>query len=96
MEDLKKLKFKNWKETAQGRRTWRDLVEKAKTHRVVVPNDDDDDDDGGGGDDDDDDDNDETINTTYVVINLKFAKSEHHHTIQIYQPTKCENFSRTA
>ena len=32
MEDLKKLKVKNWKETAKGRRTWRDLAEKAKTH----------------------------------------------------------------
>jgi hypothetical protein len=36
MEDLKKLKIKNWKE---DRRTWRDLAEKAKTHKV--PNDDD-------------------------------------------------------
>jgi hypothetical protein len=35
MEDLKKLKIqkKNWKETAKNRRTWRDLVEKAKTHK---------------------------------------------------------------
>jgi hypothetical protein len=33
MEDLKKLKVKNWKETAKGRRTWRDLTEKAKTHK---------------------------------------------------------------
>jgi len=33
MEDLKKLKVKNWKETAKDRRTWRDFVEKAKTHR---------------------------------------------------------------
>ena len=32
-EDLKKLKVKNWKETAKNRRTWRDLTEKAKTHR---------------------------------------------------------------
>ena len=31
MEDLKKLKFKNWKEMAKDR-TWRDLAEKAKTH----------------------------------------------------------------
>jgi len=39
MEDLKKLEVKNWKETAEGRRTWRDLAEKTKTHkRVVVPN----------------------------------------------------------
>ena len=40
MEDLKKnLKVKNWKETAKGRKTWRDLAERAKTpHRVVVPN----------------------------------------------------------
>jgi hypothetical protein len=33
MEDLKKLKVKNWKEAAKDRRTWRDLAEKAKTHR---------------------------------------------------------------
>jgi hypothetical protein len=33
MVDLKKLKVKNWKETAKDRRTWRDLVEKAKTHK---------------------------------------------------------------
>jgi len=31
--DLKKLKIENWKETAKDRRTWRDLVEKAKTHK---------------------------------------------------------------
>jgi hypothetical protein len=31
MEDLKKLKVKNWKETATDRRTWRDLAE--KTHK---------------------------------------------------------------
>jgi hypothetical protein len=24
---------KNWKETAKDRRTWRDLAEKAKTHK---------------------------------------------------------------
>jgi hypothetical protein len=42
----KKLKVKNWKETAKDRRTWRDLAEKAKNpQRVVVPSDDDDDDD---------------------------------------------------
>ena len=29
MEDLKKLKVKNWKD----RRTWRDLAEKMKTHK---------------------------------------------------------------
>jgi len=29
----KKLKVKNWKETATDRRTWRDLAEKVKTHR---------------------------------------------------------------
>ena len=29
----KKLKVKNWKETAKDRRTWKDLAEKAKTHR---------------------------------------------------------------
>jgi hypothetical protein len=34
MEDLKKrLKVKNWKETAKERRTWRDLAERAKTHK---------------------------------------------------------------
>jgi hypothetical protein len=33
MEDFKKLKVKKWKETAKDRRTWRDLAEKAKTHR---------------------------------------------------------------
>jgi hypothetical protein len=33
MADLKKLKVKNWKETAKDRRTWRDLAEKAKTHK---------------------------------------------------------------
>jgi len=33
MEDVKRLKIKNWKETAKDRRTWRDLAEKAKTHR---------------------------------------------------------------
>jgi hypothetical protein len=32
MEDFKKLKVKNWKETAKDRKTWRDLAEKAKTH----------------------------------------------------------------
>jgi len=33
MEDLKKLKIKNWKETAKDRRTWRELAEKVKTHQ---------------------------------------------------------------
>jgi hypothetical protein len=33
MEDLKKLKIKNWKEAAKDRRTWRDLAEKEKTHK---------------------------------------------------------------
>ena len=33
MEDLKKLKVKNWKKAAKDRRTWRDLAEKEKTHR---------------------------------------------------------------
>jgi hypothetical protein len=33
MEDLKKLEIKHWKETAKDRRTWRDLAEKAKTHK---------------------------------------------------------------
>ena len=32
-EDLKKLKAKNWKETAKDRKTWRDLAENTKTHR---------------------------------------------------------------
>jgi hypothetical protein len=36
MEDLKKLKVKNWNEAAKDRRTWRDLVEKAKTHKGVL------------------------------------------------------------
>jgi hypothetical protein len=31
MEGFKKPKMKNWKETAKGRKTWRDLAEKAKT-----------------------------------------------------------------
>ena len=29
----KKLKVKNWKEAAKGRKTWRDLAEKTKTHK---------------------------------------------------------------
>jgi hypothetical protein len=33
MEDLKKLKVKNWVEAGKDRRTWRDLAEKAKTHK---------------------------------------------------------------
>ena len=33
VENLKKLKFKNWKGAAEDRRTWRDLAEKAKTHK---------------------------------------------------------------
>jgi len=33
MEDFKKQKIKNWKETAKDRRTCRDLAEKAKTHK---------------------------------------------------------------
>jgi hypothetical protein len=33
MKDLKKLKVNNWKEIAKDRRTWRDLTEKAKTHK---------------------------------------------------------------
>jgi hypothetical protein len=32
-EDLRKLKVKNWKETAKDRRTWRHLAEKVKTHK---------------------------------------------------------------
>jgi hypothetical protein len=33
MENLKKVKVKNWKETAEDRKTWRDLGEKAKPHK---------------------------------------------------------------
>jgi hypothetical protein len=33
MEDLKKPKIKNRKETTKNRKTWRDPVEKAKTHK---------------------------------------------------------------
>jgi hypothetical protein len=33
MEEFKTLKIKNWKETSKDRRTWRDLAEKAKTHK---------------------------------------------------------------
>jgi hypothetical protein len=33
MEDLKKLKVKNCKGAAKDRRTWKDLSEKAKTHK---------------------------------------------------------------
>jgi len=32
-EDLKKLRIRNWKETAKDRRTWRDFAEKVKTHK---------------------------------------------------------------
>jgi hypothetical protein len=32
MEDLKKLKVRNWKETAKDR-TWRELAEKAKIRK---------------------------------------------------------------
>jgi hypothetical protein len=41
---FKKLKIKNWKETAKDRRTWRDRPgrEGENPQRVVVPNDDDD------------------------------------------------------
>jgi hypothetical protein len=35
MQDLKKMKVKNWKEAANDRRTWRDLAEKANTHKVL-------------------------------------------------------------
>ena len=35
MEGLKKLEVKNWKETVKDRRTWRDLAEKAKNHKVL-------------------------------------------------------------
>jgi hypothetical protein len=33
MEYLKKLEVKIWKEAAKDRRTWRDLAEKANTHK---------------------------------------------------------------
>ena len=33
MEDLKKMKVKNWKETAKERTTWRYLAEKAKIQK---------------------------------------------------------------
>jgi hypothetical protein len=33
IEDLKNLKIKIWKETVKDRETWRDLAEKAKTHK---------------------------------------------------------------
>jgi hypothetical protein len=33
MEDLKKLKVKNCKQTAKERKTWRELAEKEKTHK---------------------------------------------------------------
>jgi hypothetical protein len=35
MEDLKKVKVRNWKEAAKDRRIWRYLAEKAKTHKVL-------------------------------------------------------------
>jgi len=33
LEDLKKLKVKNWKEIDKDRGTWRDLAERANTHK---------------------------------------------------------------
>jgi hypothetical protein len=36
MEDLKKLKVKNWKEIAKDRITWRDLAGKAKPHKGLL------------------------------------------------------------
>jgi hypothetical protein len=33
MEDLKKLKIRNWKKAVKDRTTWRDLAEKVKTHK---------------------------------------------------------------
>jgi hypothetical protein len=35
MKSLKKLKVKNWKETTKDGRTWRDLAERAKTHKEL-------------------------------------------------------------
>jgi hypothetical protein len=34
MEDFKKMKVKNLNEIAKDRRTWRELAEKAETHKV--------------------------------------------------------------
>jgi hypothetical protein len=40
MEDVKKLKVTNWKETAKDKGTWRDLDREGENpQRVVVPND---------------------------------------------------------
>jgi len=36
MDDLKKLKVKNWKEIAKDRRTWKDLAERAKPHKGLL------------------------------------------------------------
>jgi hypothetical protein len=33
---LKKLKVKNWKETAKDRRAWSYLAEKVETHKVLL------------------------------------------------------------
>jgi len=33
MEDLQKLKVKNWKEAAKDRSIWKDLAEKVKNHK---------------------------------------------------------------
>jgi uncharacterized coiled-coil protein SlyX len=33
IEDIKKQIVETWKEAANGRRTWRDLAEKEKTHK---------------------------------------------------------------
>jgi len=35
--DLKKMKLMKWAEQVQDRLKWKDIVEKAKTIRVVVP-----------------------------------------------------------
>jgi len=35
VEDFKKLKIKNRKETAKDRRTWREVAEKGKTHKAL-------------------------------------------------------------
>ena len=35
--DLKKMKFMKWGEQVQDRLKWKDVVEKAKTIRVVAP-----------------------------------------------------------
>jgi hypothetical protein len=35
MEDPTNMQVKNWKEAAKDRRTWRDVSERAKTHKEL-------------------------------------------------------------